>query len=173
MMESKKKEAPIKGRGLFAVIRARGRTVLLLCGALLGLLLLLFGGGTDRKSTASDDEADVLATGSERLACYESALERELEALCEAVSGVSDATVMVSFESGYSVHYEKDGDGDPTVVGSGSYAEALYDTVKPPTVAGVGIVCRGGNDPVPCRTLTELVSTTLGIPSSRVFITGK
>ena len=161
-----------KSRGFFTFMKTKGRLWLLLGGAMLGVLLLLFGG---MGSTAKEevDAPDAMIERVSELQNYEAQLEKELEAICEAVSGVGETEVMVTFESGYTVQYQKNGDNDPATVGTGSNEEALFHTLVPPEVAGVGIVCRGGNSPTVKETLTELISTTLGIPSNRVYITGK
>ncbi len=160
-----------KSHGFFTFVRAKGRLWLLVGGALLGVLLLLFGGLGE--STPTEEETDPLAAQVAELEAYEARLEKEVKAICEAVSGVGDCEILLTFENGYAVRYTENGEGDPVTVGSGSNEEALFDTLLPPAVAGVGIVCRGGNDARTVQTLTELVSTALGIPASRVYITGK
>ena len=86
---------------------------------------------------------------------------------------MSQAQVMVSLGSGYRVVYVTDEKGQVATTGNGSSEAAIYRTLQPPLVEGVGIVCRGGWDPTVPQTLTELISTTLNISSNRVFITGK
>ena len=160
-----------KSRGFFTFIKAKGRLWLLMGGGLLGICLLLFGGfGGEEKVTAEIDEISARVA---ELDAYEARLEKELEALCESVAGVSDAEIMVSFSGGYAVRYTEDGDKNPVSVGSGSSEEALFDSLRPPAVAGVGIVCRGGSRAQVQSELTELVSTALGIPANRVYVTGK
>ena len=158
-----------KSGGLLAFIKERGRTWLLLLCGLLGVVLLLFGGG---KETA-EAKTDALELRVAELSAYEEKLEKEIKALCEAVEGVGDTDVMISFSSGYSVSYVGEADGTPAMVGSGSSEEALFRHLSPPAVRGVGIVCRGGQRADVQQRLTELVSTALGIPSSFVYITGK
>ncbi len=159
------------GRGFLAFLKARGRVPLLLGGLLLGVLLLIIGGLGEEKSESVD--ADTVALRVTELAEYEEKTERELEALCESVKGVSDVEVLVTFDTGYTVRYTEDGNKNPASVGSGSSEEALFDTILPPEIAGVGIVCRGGSNAAVQQALTELVSTALGIPANRVFVTGK
>ena len=160
-----------KSRGFFTFMKTKGRLWILLGGALLGIALLLFGGMSTEREI--EEKPDTLTAREEELARYEARIEKELEALLESVGGVGDVLVMITFESGYTVRYAKDGEGDPVTVGTGSSEEALFATVVPPPIAGVGIVCRGGNIPAVRETLTELISTALGIPSNRVYITGK
>lgn len=152
----------------------RGRRIWLLAGGvLLGVLLLLLGSSTGKSEGTSAAGQDEMGNGMAALAQYKIGLERQIETLCESVSGVSSVEVMVTLERGYRVIYTTDGSGNPATTGNGSSESALYESILPPLVDGVGIVCHGGESPAVQRQLTELVSTALGIPSNRVFITGK
>lgn len=168
-MKENKEQSSKKG-GLFARLGGKRRVPLLIVGAMLGVLLLLLGS----VGTAEDEgeSGDALATRAAELVMYEQTLEKDLAALCDAVSGVSHVRVFVSFESGYVMKYTTDGEGTPITVGSGSKEQALFETVVPPRVAGVGIVCAGGDRASVQQTLTELVSAALGISSNRVSVSG-
>ncbi len=160
-----------KSSGFFTFMKTKGRLWILLGGALLGVALLLFGGMNAENEIA--EAPDTLTARETELVEYQTKLEKELEVLCEAVAGVGDAEVLLTLDRGFTVRYARDGEGAPVTVGTGSSEEALFEAVLPPTVAGVGIVCRGGNIPAVREALTELVSTALGISSNRVYITGK
>jgi stage III sporulation protein AG len=80
---------------------------------------------------------------------------------------------MVHLQGGTRVVYATDEKGKPVAVGSGSSEQALQSTLLSPEIAGVAVVCRGGSSPAIQHTLTELLSTALGIPSNRVSIAGK
>lgn len=168
-MKENKEQSSKKG-GIFARLGGRRRLPLLVVGALLGVLLLLLGSvGTKEEESESED---LLATRAAELAAYEETLEKELASLCDAVSGVSHVRVFVSFESGYVMKYTTNGEGDPVTVGSGSKEQALFETVVPPRVAGVGIVCNGGERASVRQEITELVSAALGVSSNRVSVSG-
>ena len=157
----------VRGRlaAWLAVGKRRG-LILGLCFGL-GVLFLLFGGGGEAEGTAqSEGEGMSFA----ELCAYQAELEREVEALCESVAGVSQAQVMVTLGAGARICYATDERGDVVTVGSGSAARALYRTVEPPTVQGVGVVCHGGEDPAVVQRLVELLSTTLGISAARVSV---
>lgn len=77
----------------------------------------------------------------------EAELEGKIKALCEQVEGVSEVTVVVSLT-------------DPSTDASAG------------NIAGVGIVCRGGDDPLTGARLTSLVSAACGIRSNRIYVTG-
>ena len=159
-----------KKHGVLDYLREHGKLLLLAGGAAVGILFLLFGGFSKQTQTASaDDTAERIET----LEAYRADLERKLELLCEAVDGVSDVRVLVTFSGGYAAHYATDSGGRTVTVGSGSGETALLSYLSPPAVAGVGIVCRGGSDPTVQQTLIELVSSALGVSRNRVYITGR
>ena len=167
-MEQKK----AKSRGIVDFLKTKGRLWLLLGGALLGILLLLLGSGIGESPKSAPDTAEGEPTAAELLA-YQTELEAELEGLCESVAGVGNAEVMVRLSCGYRTRYATDENGSPVKVGSGSSTRALPEAIEPPTVAGVGVVCRGGNDPHVHKALTDLISTALDIPTNRVCVVGK
>ncbi len=163
-----------RGRGLFDYVRAKGKLWLLVGGVIAGVLLLLLGNGFGEQSGsgAAVTEKATLEDAAD-LAAYQKELEGELEAICESVAGVSQADVMVTLGSGCRVIYATDEKGEVETTGTGSAQQPVYRTVQPPTVEGVGVVCKGGNDPRVQQTLTDLISTALGITSNRVCVTGK
>lgn len=166
-MEHVKKHAS----GIWIFLRSKGRIWILLGGVLAGIALLLVGGGAFREP--SEAATGISGETMSQLGAYEQELEVQLEQLCSAVSGVSQVDVMLRLSGGSSIIYAADGSGKPSTVGSGSSEEPLYSSLQAPSVAGVGIVCRGGNDPTIQQKLIDLVSTTLDISASRVFVAGK
>ena len=166
-----KKKGEMTGKGsVLARLGGKRRLPLLIAGAVLGVLLLLLGSmGGDAEE---EREEDMLSLRIAELDAYEIALEEEIAALCDAVRGVSHVRVFVSLEAGYAVQYTVNGDGDPVTVGSGSSEEALYGTLLPPRIAGVGIVCAGGDRAAVQQELVALVSAALGISSNRIYVTG-
>lgn len=164
-----------RSQSLFDFLRARGKLWLLVGGVIAGVFLLLVGSGigTQSKSaTTSESESEIQEDAAD-LAAYEEKLENELEALCESVAGTGKVDVMVTLGSGCRVVYVTDEKGEIATTGTGSAQRAVYRTLQPPTVVGVGIVCKGGDNPHVQRALVDLVSTTLGITTNRVFVTGK
>lgn len=162
----------MKKESIFGFLRAKGRLVALIVLGSLGILLLVLAGTGTKSGEADTATAEDTAAERAALAEYEAALEKELEHFCESAAGVSDVHIMVSFSDGFRRRYVKDENGRPMTVGSGTSARALEEGTVPPTVSGVGVVCRRGNDPEVQRILIELISTSLGIPSNRVFVTG-
>ena len=166
-MEQKKK-APT---GLLGFFGSRGRMWLLLGGLICGIFLIVLG------SSMQENDSSVAAVPyTEDLAVlqeYEQRLEKEIASLCNEVSGVGGSEVMLRLKGGTRVIYATDEKGKPATVGSGSNEQALPGTVLSPEIAGVAVVCRGGSSPTVQHTLTELISTALGIPSNRVTIAEK
>ena len=159
--------------GLLDYLKGRGKLWLLVGGVVAGVLLLLLGSGFGESKGAASAEEPAVIEDTAALEAYRTKLEGELESLCESVAGVGQAQVMVTLGSGHRVVYVTDEKGQVATTGNGSNESAIYRTLQPPTVEGVGIVCRGGKSAAVQHTLTELISTTLGIPSNRVYITGK
>ena len=109
-------------------------------------------------------------------------MEEKVRALCESVSGISGVRVVVTLASGYEYIYAKDGEalssGDKInatyqylTVGNGSDEKTVYLSERAPTVAGIGIVCRGGGDPTRKKELLLLISAAFGVPSNKIYIT--
>ena len=149
----------------------RRRTVLLVLCFLLGVLFLLFGATGKGGEQESVSETGQMSFA--ELRAYQKELEKEVEGLCESVAGVSQAQVMVTLAGGPSVRYAIDDRGEVVTVGSGSAEHALYQSVEPPVVLGVGVVCHGAQDPAVVKRLVDLLSTTLGISAARVSVAPK
>ena len=145
--------------------------LVILAGAL-GVLLLVFGGsfeGKEKEEAGMTVPSDVEAYGRE--------IEERVTALCSTVAGAGESRVTVTLEGGYEALYAVNSQSNSTgsrrefvMSGSGSSEEPLLLGYTTPSVAGIGIVCEGGNDPLVRKTLTELVSATLGISSSKIYV---
>ena len=166
-MEENKK----KPQGLLGFLGARGRMWILLGGLLAGILLIT--AGTFFETDTATKDAATYEMELDALLEYEAALEKEVGKLCEQVKGVGQVDVLLHLKGGTRVQYATDERGSPASVGSGSAEKALGETVILPEIAGVAIVCRGGEDPRLQQILTDLIATALGIPTNRVAVTGK
>jgi len=162
-----------RGKSVFSFLRHKGRPWLIGLGVLLGILLLAIGSGAGKETVTTEAKGAVHEEELSDLITYQKELEGELSKLCDAVAGVSHVEVAVTLGSGTRVVYATNEKGELETVGSGSAQKAVYRTVEPPLVTGVGVVCRGGDNAHVQNELIELLSTTLGIPSNRVFVTGK
>lgn len=154
------------GRAVWRYLRQQGRAGwILLLGALgLGLMLwsLIAGGARDSPSAAADGDDWQR---------YAAALEEKAAALCGQVAGVTDVTVAISLAQGVEYVYAEGEDGGYLTTGSGAAQSALLLTERPPQVSGIGVVCRGAEDPGTVQTLLSLLSAAFGVGSNRIFIT--
>ena len=149
----------------------KGKLWILLLVALLGILLLLFGGSAEKKQ---EDSLDLPDTQKEDLTAYREALEERIRKLCESVKGVENVCVMVTLERGFSAIYATEWEGDKesyVILGSGSSAQALYLGESAPTVTGIAIVCTGGDNATVRRELTSLLCAAFSLSSTRIHVT--
>ena len=170
--------------GVLSALReklSRGGIVWMVVFGGIGILLLLFGG---RSGSAATDAAEtrVERDAAREMEVYTEAMEEKIRAICESVSGISGVRVVVTLASGYEYVYAKDGEavssGDKInatyqylTVGNGSNEKTVYLSERAPTVAGIGIVCRGGGDPTRKKELLLLISAAFGVPSNKIYIT--
>lgn len=152
-----------------------GKTLryLLLLGAAVGVLLLLWGAGA-RKDVEEEPESTVYAPAQDELVIYREYLEKRIQEVCESVRGVENVTAIVTLDGGFSSEYAtewKDGDECYVIIGSGSSAQALFLSRQAPSIAGIGIVCRGAESSAVQEELTALLCATFRISSNRIHIT--
>ena len=129
-----------------AASNGRLRLILILLGAAVGILLLLFG---DRLFKSASEEVSEPAplTAQQELEAYQTYLESRVKSLCESVRGVDCVTVAVTLTGNFEDIYATetvDGNEEYVIVGSGSGAKALYLTRLAPEIAGIGVVCKLG-----------------------------
>ncbi len=144
---------------LFARIGAllKGKWLLWAAG-LLGALLLLLPTGKEEKTREGMDAEE-----------YRLSLCASVEALCEEVKGVGNATVLLTLSSGECAVYEKNvSTSGESVATAGS--EALLVGYKPPSVAGVAVVCEGGANEEVRAELVRLLSAALSVSSARIYV---
>ena len=121
--------------------------ILIIAAAVLGVLLLVFGGTDKAEKNKKISDAEYL-----------SELEESIVLLCSSVRGVSDCEVKITLKNGYGYEYSSRGD----VIG-----------VAYPEICGVGVVCKGGDVPQIKLELTTLISATLGISAAQISVAGK
>ena len=154
--------------------KSRKKILLILIGAATGILLLLIGSGWFSTSKSSAPAA-ATRTAEEELEDYRTALEKRVSSLCASVSGVGDVHVAITLAGGFETIYAtevRNGAEVYATVGSGSGAEALVISRNPPAIAGIGVVCRGGDDPAIRNELTALLASAFRVPSNRIYIAG-
>lgn len=151
----------------------RLRIPLLVGAAMLGVLLLIFGGRSQR-STDDANAEKVPISATEEMEAYLLETEERVKQLCLSVKGVESVTVAVTLGGGFEEVYateQIDGNEEYVIVGSGSNASALYVTRLPPEIVGIGVVCRGGGSADVRRELLALLSAAFRVPANRIYIT--
>ena len=145
---------------------------IILIGAALGLALILFGSSVEKKDTVTEQKTYTPAE--DELVLYQAHLEERVKELCESVEGVGNVTVIVTlaggFESVYAVE-EHEGNEEYVIIGSGANAEALFLSRNAPAIAGIGIVCQGGDQAMVRGELTALISAAFHVSSNRIHVT--
>lgn len=136
----------------------RNRTVLICALAAIGILLLWFGRGNgsgDAETTTALHWQDEIT-----------ALEAKAAALCSQVAGVENVTVAVSLAQGAEYVYAS---GESSYLGAGNTGNRLI-AERPPQIGGIGVVCRGADDPETVQKLVSLLSAAFGVGTNRIFI---
>ncbi len=149
----------------------KSRLWLLLLVSAVGILLILFGGGS--KTDTREEEAKPYSTSSDEMLIYQHYLEERVEALCRSVRGVGNVTVAVNLSDSFTSVYAtelRDGNTEYVILGSGASASALYLTRGAPEIAGIGIVCTGGGDATVRRELISLLSAAFDLGTNRIYI---
>ena len=122
-------------------------------------LLFLIGGSYFSRGGSSAEVQDA------SVRFYTRTMEERIEALCEELSGVREAHVLLTLESGVEYVYADGGAWDRE-------SPLLLQEISP-QIRGVAVICTGGDDSAVRLTITELLSAALGIPSSRIRVAGK
>ena len=138
----------------------KGKWYLLLL-ALVGIALLLFSGkGT---KGASEPVFDAEA--------YRAELSASVKELCERTEGVGTASVLLTLETGERAIYEKNltEKGESVALSGG---DAILSAYAYPAVAGVAVVCEGGDRESVRTSLTLLLSRALSLPVTKIYIAG-
>lgn len=125
----------------------RGKLLLILVGVL-GVGLILFG------SCEKETQEEALPTEFEACELYRLTLQKEAEELCRQVKGVGDVAVYITLEK-----------GEVT-----TYSGSKVTSVTPPVVAGVAVVCEGGDSDRVKKEVSGLLSAMLDIGVNRIYI---
>lgn len=142
-------------------------------GVLLGIILLLWSNRIPQEKPASASEYTVQY--------YTEILEQRITDLCTSISGIQEATVLLTLESGSEYVYAQNtaasgqdtGAWDYVIIQQGEGEEAVMVTEIYPKVRGVAVVCTGGDSSAVRQTITELLSASLGISSNRIRVAGR
>ena len=146
------------------------KMLLLFLLALSGVMLMIFG-GIDREPKKSGESTETQYS----VRFYTEELEERIEEICKQVKGVAEAHVLLTMDASSEFVYAENTSAsahDYVIVerqGDGALVQIkeIY-----PEIRGVAVVCTRGGDSEMQRTITELLSAALGIPTSRIRVAG-
>jgi len=151
------------------------RLLLLLGGAILGAALLIFGsmGAADKETAAAEAQAPPELDPEK----YAEEVEERVGALCAQVKGAGTVRAVVTLKGGYRAVYATDsqstGNGyknSTVLIGSGSSEGAVLICYENPEIAGIGIVCTGGDDPAVRDRIVALVAAAFDVGTNKIFV---
>lgn len=146
----------MKNSKLSALLSGKKILPLLLCAAALGVLLMVFGGGA--KKTSQGDEF------SEYISRTENKIEQTVSAICGG-----KAYVIVTADRGKAAEYAKNKseNSEQTVISSSG---PVTEYTVYPTVRGISVVCKNGDDATVRRRITEALACAYGISTSKIYV---
>lgn len=134
--------------------------LLFLLGAV-GVLILLFTGTTPKKEqTTSPMEAAE---------AYRVAMEGSLTETIRTIRGVGKVKVFLTLATSEVAVYEKNVNAESETLASVG-GEGLLVAYRMPKIAGVVVVCEGGDDAVVRYELTSLLRSALALDSTAIHI---
>ncbi len=150
------------------------RIILIALAGIVGAALIIFSGFDEKTDSAENhSQADPYAEAN----AYALAVETRVAELCGGVKGAGEVKVLVSLKGGYKTVYAIDSQSNSTgyksevvMSGSGSAQKPLVAAYENPEIAGVGIVCTGGDDPAVRQEIIELVSASLNVSTNKIFV---
>lgn len=141
---------------------------------LVGVLLLSFA------SEEGDSKVES-ASGIEELDPdkYAERVAEQVEELCNKIDGVSGAYAVVTLKGGYQATYATDSQisgstnkNQTVIIGSGSNEQAILRGYRYPEIAGIGIVCNGGDGYAVKNKIVTLISSTFNLSTNKIFVVG-
>lgn len=152
-------------------------TILGAAGLLLIMLSSLLPG--EEKNESISPVKDSVSTDSDD---YCTDTEKKLSEFLRNIEGVGEVRVYLTVSGDEKMVYATEGktsisenkteeEYSYVMIGGGSEKTALIETVKAPEISGAVIACTGCESPVVQEMVYEAVSTALGIPTSRIYVT--
>ena len=156
-----------------AFLRSKKSFIFFAVLAVLGIVLMCAAGGEDEKKDDSVGIEDMDP------AEYAKNVEERVEALCNRIDGVSSTYAVVTLKGGYKAIYALDmqsgssnSKNQTVIIGSGSAEKGLLIGYENPEIAGIGIVCSGGDDYNIKQNIISVVSSAFNLPSNKIFVAG-
>ena len=129
------------------IISSEKSRVVLIIVALIAAAFLFFGNSSDKETDLSSFDADG----------YQNIMSQKVLDMVTSVKGSGNAKVLLTLEDSYEYVYLDDG--------------KTLRKINEPTIRGVVVACDGGDSPTVCSEITELLTTVLNIPSTKVCVT--
>ncbi len=156
---------------LIAYLKEKRSLLFVVTALILGVLLMLLG----RSEGASEENLEAVSLGNNGTA----ELEERVEALCEKIVGVGDASVLITLETlgenvyAKDVQLTKEGESQSERVEYVKVSQGLVQTGElPPRVKGIAIVCEGGDNAGIQLKLTDMMCALFGLQTNCVKIVG-
>lgn len=145
---------------------------------IIGMILILvsnINSGDEKDEEISLAEENIDFTLSET---YSKKMESELKEILVSIDGVGKANVLLTITSTEEYVYAETiknnssgSENDYVIIDGGSKKEALIKKINTPQISGVVIVCEGGGNAKTCEKIYKSVSTALGIPTTKIYVT--
>lgn len=108
--------------------------------------------------------------------------EQRLEEFLENIEGVGETQVYLTVSGEEEYVYATEGKSSTSenkteeeksyvMIGGGNEKTALIETVKSPEICGAVVACTGCDSPVIQEKIYKAVSTALGIPTGKIYVT--
>ena len=160
-------------KNVISPLASKKRLIFFALLALAGILFMIFAG------SKSESEKKELTFEDLDPAQYAAEVEERVEELCNRIDGVSYTYAVVTLKGGYRAIYASDlqsGTGNSknqtVIIGSGSAEKGLLIGYENPEIAGIGIVCSGGDDYAVKKNIISVISSAFDIPSNKIFVAG-
>ena len=141
--------------------------------AVVGIFLIII---SNSSSAESMEEVDFENLDPSK---YAREVEEKVEALCNRIDGVRSTYAVVTLKGGYRAIYATDSQSGSSssknatvIIGSGSSEKALLIGYENPEIAGIGIVCSGGDDYNVRKNVISVVSSAFNVSSNKIFVSG-
>ncbi|MBQ8140462.1 MAG: hypothetical protein IJ038_02060 [Clostridia bacterium] len=158
--------------------KINGKIILLILGAAVGVLLLVYGSYAELAGDSGENEAEgTSAELSMDPDEYARETEERIAQICSGVRGVKNVKVVVTLSGGYNAVYAQNSQSGSSgyknefvLTGNGSSEKPLLIGYSAPQISGVGIVCVGGGDSSIRQEIISLVGAAFGVSTNKIYV---
>lgn len=123
-------------------------TIIILIGVIALGLIFISSLGSSNKVKSSDVGFDTTS--------YQSVLTEEIHNMVTSIEGAGESKILLTLDNSYEYIYLDDG--------------KTLQKIMEPKIRGVVVVCEGADSSLVKLQISELLTTALDIPSTRVYI---